>query len=124
MSTRAVSTRAVSTQPTTSEGPLVGMRVLDVTHVMAGSWCGCLLGQMGADVVKVEPPGRGEELRGTQERSRRAFRPFDAVNYGKRSLAIDLDSDDGIETLKRMARRADVLVENYRPVAPNALIEA
>jgi len=98
-------------------GPLAGVRVLDVTHVMAGSWCGCLLAQMGADVVKVEPTGRGEELRHTQGQTRGAFRPFDAVNYGKRSLAIDLGDERGVEALRRLASHAGVFVENYRPGA-------
>ncbi|MEM9177239.1 MAG: CoA transferase [Myxococcota bacterium] len=96
-------------------GPLAGVRVLDLTHVMAGAWCGCLLAQMGADVIKVERPTPGEELRMGQARTGGAFRPFDAVNHGKRSISIDLDRPEGVEIVRQLALSADVLVENYRP---------
>jgi crotonobetainyl-CoA:carnitine CoA-transferase CaiB-like acyl-CoA transferase len=102
--------------------------VLDVTHVMAGSYCGLLLSLMGAEVVKVERAGGGDDLRRNQTRSRGAFRPYDAVNHGKRSLAVDLRDPRGADALRRLADRADVFVENYRPgtlarlgVGPDAL---
>lgn len=101
--------------PPASDGPLAGVRVLDVTHVMAGSYCGLLLGEMGADVVKVERAGGGDDLRRNQTLSGGAFRPYDAVNHGKRSLALDLRDPRGADVLRRLADRADVLVENYRP---------
>lgn len=111
-----------------ADGPLAGVRVLDVTHVMAGSYCGLLLALMGADVVKVERAGGGDDLRRNQALSGGAFRPHDAVNHGKRSLAIDLRDPRGAEALRRLADRADVFVENYRPgtlarlgVGPDAL---
>ena len=91
------------------------MRVLDVTHVMAGAWCSCLLAQMGADVIKIERPAPGEDLRRGQARTGGVFRPFDAVNHGKRSLAVDLASPRGVEVVRRLARDAGVFVENYRP---------
>jgi crotonobetainyl-CoA:carnitine CoA-transferase CaiB-like acyl-CoA transferase len=104
--------------------------VLDVTHVMAGSYCGLLLALMGADVVKVERAGGGDDLRRNQTLSGGAFRPHDAVNHGKRSLALDLRDPRGAEALRRLADRADVFVENYRPgtlarlgVGPDALRE-
>lgn len=110
------------------EGPLAGRLVLDVTHVMAGSYCGLLLSLMGADVVKVERAGGGDDLRRHQTLSGGTFRPHDAVNHGKRSLAIDLRDPRGADVLRRLADRADVLVENYRPgtlarlgVGPDAL---
>jgi crotonobetainyl-CoA:carnitine CoA-transferase CaiB-like acyl-CoA transferase len=109
-------------------GPLAGVFVLDVTHVMAGSYCSLLLGEMGADVVKIERAGGGDDLRRNQTLSGGAFRPYDAVNHGKRSLALDLRDPRGAEVLRRLADRADVLVENYRPgkldglgVGPKAL---
>lgn len=102
---------------TSSAGPLAGMRVLDVTHVMAGAWCGCLLAQMGADVVKVERKGEGEDLRQAQARTGGAFRPYDAVNHGKRSLAVDLDDPRGAEIIASLAKEFDVFLENYRPGA-------
>ena len=112
------------------DGPLGGTLVLDVTHVMAGSYCGLLLSFMGATVVKVERAGGGDDLRRNQTLSGGAFRPHDAVNHGKKSLAIDLRDPRGAEVLRRLADRADVFVENYRPgtlarlgVGPDALRE-
>ncbi len=96
-------------------GPLAGIVVLDVTHVMAGSYCGLLLAQMGADVVKVERAGGGDDLRRSQQQSGGRFRPHDAVNHSKRSLALDLRDPRGAAVLQRLAERADVFVENYRP---------
>jgi crotonobetainyl-CoA:carnitine CoA-transferase CaiB-like acyl-CoA transferase len=96
-------------------GPLAGIRVLDVTHVMAGSYCGLLLAEMGADVVKVERAGGGDDLRRNQTLAGGAFRPYDAVNHGKRSLALELRDPRGAEALRRLVDRADVFVENYRP---------
>ena len=85
------------------DGPLAGTFVLDVTHVMAGSYCGLLLSLMGADVVKVERAGGGDDLRRNQALSGGAFRPHDAVNHGKRSLAIDLRDPRGADVLRRLA---------------------
>jgi crotonobetainyl-CoA:carnitine CoA-transferase CaiB-like acyl-CoA transferase len=96
-------------------GPLAGTLVLDVTHVMAGSYCGLLLSLMGAEVVKVERAGGGDDLRRNQTLTGGAFRPHDAVNHGKRSLAVDLRDPRGADVLRRLADRADALVENYRP---------
>jgi crotonobetainyl-CoA:carnitine CoA-transferase CaiB-like acyl-CoA transferase len=111
-----------------ADGPLAGAFVLDVTHVMAGSYCGLLLSLMGADVVKVERAGGGDDLRRNQTLSGGAFRPHDAVNHGKRSLALDLRDPRGADVLRRLADRADAFVENYRPgtlarlgVGPDAL---
>jgi crotonobetainyl-CoA:carnitine CoA-transferase CaiB-like acyl-CoA transferase len=112
------------------DGPLAGAFVLDVTHVMAGSYCGLLLSLMGAEVVKVERAGGGDDLRRNQTLAGGAFRPHDAVNHGKRSLAIDLRDPRGADVLRRLADRADAFVENYRPgtlarlgVGPAALRE-
>ena len=83
---------------------------------------------MGAEVVKVERAGGGDDLRRNQTLTGGAFRPHDAVNHGKRSLAIDLRDPRGADVLRRLADRADVFVENYRPgtlarlgVGPDAL---
>jgi crotonobetainyl-CoA:carnitine CoA-transferase CaiB-like acyl-CoA transferase len=109
-------------------GPLAGAFVLDVTHVMAGSYCGLLLAEMGAEVVKIERAGGGDDLRRNQTQTRGAVRPYDAVNHSKRSLALDLRDERGADVLCRLADRADVFVENYRPgtlarlgVGPDAL---
>src|SRR5437667_2879293 len=93
---------------------LDGLRVLDVTQVMAGPFCTMLLADLGADVVKIEPPG-GDSTRtmpgaiGTDSPS------FNAVNRGKRSVVLNLKTAAGQDALKRLARTADIFVENYRP---------
>lgn len=92
-------------------GPLAGLRVLDVTHVLAGSYCSLLLADMGADVVKVEPRST------LGDRSGMSAGSFNPVNRNKRSLAIDLKSDEGRAVMLRLAGGADVFVQNFRPGA-------
>jgi formyl-CoA transferase len=94
---------------------LEGIRVVDQTQVMAGPTCTMLLADMGAEVIKVEPPG-GEHMRhGELELKPGVAAPFLAVNRGKKSLTVDLKQPAGVEILRRLAATADVLVENYRP---------
>jgi len=93
-------------------GPLAGMRVLDCTHVIAGAWCSMLLADLGADVVKIEPP-RGEVTRAAIG----PFRPYDFVNRNKRAIAVDMTKPEGAAALRRLAAAADVWVENFRPGA-------
>src|SRR2546427_8175267 len=93
---------------------LGGIRVLDQTQVMAGPFCSMLLADMGADVVKIEPPG-GEHTRREQEIAPGVSASFLAVNRNKRSLVLDLKQPDGVAVLKRLVATADVLVANYRP---------
>jgi crotonobetainyl-CoA:carnitine CoA-transferase CaiB-like acyl-CoA transferase len=88
-------------------GALDSVRVIELTQVMAGPFCGQVLADMGADVIKVEPPD-GDQTRGTMGEA--AFR---AVNRNKRSIVLDLKADHA--TLHRLVRTADVLLENYRP---------
>ena len=97
-------------------GPLAGVRVVDLTSSLAGPWCTQLLAALGADVVKVEHPGRGDEAR--------AWGPpffeggsvmFFAANAGKRSLALDVKAPAGRAALLRLAERADVFVQSLRP---------
>ncbi|MCC7327158.1 MAG: CoA transferase [Burkholderiales bacterium] len=97
--------------------PLSHLKVLDVSQVMAGPFCCMLLGDMGADVIKVEPPGKGD-----QTRSAMGFRlkgadsgGFLALNRNKRSVEINLKSAAGREAFYELVRGADVLVENNRP---------
>ncbi|BDG61006.1 CaiB/BaiF CoA transferase family protein [Caldinitratiruptor microaerophilus] len=93
---------------------LSGVRVLDVTQVMAGPFCTMLLGDMGADVIKVEPPG-GDPTRkmagslGTESPS------FWAINRNKRGIVLNLKDERGREIFRSLAARSDILVENYRP---------
>src|SRR5207244_6963409 len=93
---------------------LGGLRVLDQTQVMAGPFCSMLLADMGADVVKIEPPG-GEHTRREHEIAPGVSASFLAVNRNKRSLVLDLKRPEGVAVLKRLVATAAVLVENYRP---------
>lgn len=95
-----------------AKGPLEGVKVLDCTHVMAGSFCTMILADLGADVVKIEPLA-GEGMR----RDVGGFRPFDMLNRNKRAIAVDFKSAEGADVLRRLALDADVWVENYRPGA-------
>jgi formyl-CoA transferase len=88
---------------------LTGLRVLELTQVMAGPFCGQVLGDMGADVVKVEP------LQGDSTRESLGTAAFLAVNRNKRSVALDLKTSAHQAVLHRLARDADVVLENYRP---------
>ena len=95
-----------------SGGPLAGMRVLDCTHVIAGAWCSMLLADLGADVIKIEPP-RGEVTRSGIG----PFRAYDFINRNKRAIAVDMAKPEGVAALRRLAAWADVWVENFRPGA-------
>ncbi len=99
----------------TTPGALDGIRVIDLTQVMAGPFCCMLLADMGADVVKVEPP-EGEPTRHVGfDLGPGVSGPFAAVNRNKRGLTLDLKRSEAVEVLHRLAGTADVLVENYRP---------
>ncbi|MDQ8706082.1 CoA transferase [Streptomyces sp. LHD-70] len=93
---------------------LQGLRVLDLSRVLAGPYCTALLADLGADVVKVEPPG-GDDARhlGPFQEGESVY--FAQLNRGKRSIALDLKNPDDHALLLRLAERADVVVENFRP---------
>ncbi|MCE2405299.1 MAG: CoA transferase [Dehalococcoidia bacterium] len=95
--------------------PLDGVVVLDCTQVMAGPFCTLLLGDMGADVIKVERP-EGDDVRrqGPPWIAGRAA-SFMAINRNKRSIVLNLRTDEGKEVFRTLARRADVVTENFRP---------
>ncbi len=96
-------------------GPLVGMRVLDLSHVMAGPVCGLMLADMGADVIKVENTEIGDTSRQMRTPSIEGqSAAFMMMNRNKRGLAVDLKRPQGQDVLKRLVRNADVLIENYR----------
>ncbi len=99
--------------------PLAGVRVLDLSRVLAGPWAGQMLADYGADVLKVERPGTGDDTRtwgppwwGEGEQRVAAY--FICANRGKRSVAIDLASETGLQQVRELAREADVLIENYK----------
>jgi formyl-CoA transferase len=94
---------------------LDGIRVVDQTQVMAGPFCSMLLADMGAEVIKIEPPG-GEHMRGGElELAPGVSASFLAVNRNKRGMTLDLKHPEGVDILKKLVATADVLVENYRP---------
>lgn len=99
--------------------PLLNIRVLDLTNVLAGPFCCHQLAHMGADVIKVEAVGRGDLARnlGADSELNRAGMgvSFLAQNVGKRSVTLNLKHDEGRDLLKRLVKTADVLVENFRP---------
>jgi len=100
-----------------AQAALSGLKVLDCTHVIAGAYCSLILADLGADVVKIEPPA-GEStrvLRSTGDGA--AFRAFDFVNRNKRAIALDLATPRGAGVVRKLAETADVFVENYRPGA-------
>jgi formyl-CoA transferase len=88
--------------------------VLDLTQVMAGPFCAMQLCDMGADVIKVEPPD-GDPTRHMGARRGTDSTGFAALNRGKRSIVLDLKTTEGREALVRLARRADILIESFRP---------
>ena len=96
--------------------PLKGVRVIDLTRVLAGPFCTMNLADLGAEVIKIEVPGRGDDSRG--------FAPilpggdsgyFYSVNRGKKSVTIDLRQPDGAELMLKLASKSDVVVENFSP---------
>jgi crotonobetainyl-CoA:carnitine CoA-transferase CaiB-like acyl-CoA transferase len=95
--------------------PLAGLKVLELSRILAGPWACQILADLGADVVKVEQPGKGDETRhwGPPFIGDDAAY-FHAANRGKRSIALDLSSARGQEAVRRLAARSDVLVENFR----------
>jgi formyl-CoA transferase len=93
---------------------LEGIRVLDVTQVMAGPFCAMQLCDMGADVIKVEPP-RGDSTRHMAGATGRDSAAFNAVNRGKRGIVLDLATSRGQDVFRRLVARTDVLLENFRP---------
>lgn len=93
---------------------LGGVRVLDFTQVMAGPFCSMLLGDLGADVVKVEPPG-GDTTRRMGTRQGMESTGFWAVNRNKRGIVLNLKDPRGQKIVRALVDRTDILVENYRP---------
>jgi len=104
-----------------SVGALQGLKVLDLSRVLAGPWAGQLLGDLGADVVKVERPGAGDDTRawgppwvGTQDTDERQAAYFQCANRNKRSVAIDLATPEGQAQVRALAAKADVVLENFK----------
>ncbi len=92
---------------------LEGIRVLDLSRVIAGPYCATLLGDLGADVIKVERPPLGDDLRVLRGRNGMSA-SFGAINRNKRGIALDLQSPEGTKIAFELARRADVVVASCR----------
>src|ERR1700744_3225278 len=103
--------------------PLQGIRVLDVSQVMAGPFCSMLLGDMGADVIKIEPPEGGDQTRRAMGFKLKGADSlgFINMNRNKRSMVINLKTEAGRRVFYRLVETADILVENYRPGATKRL---
>ena len=99
----------------TARQPLAGLEVIELSNMITCSLAAMTMAAQGAHVIKVEPPIKGDQMRplGTQKSGVSGF--FHNCNRGKRSLAIDLKSEAGVEAVKKLAARADVLLHNYRP---------
>ncbi|MGB9753974.1 CaiB/BaiF CoA transferase family protein [Roseiflexus castenholzii] len=96
--------------------PLTGITVLDLSRLIPGPYATLLLAQMGAHVIKVEPPGMGDYLRLLPPHGPDGMNPiFTALNRGKQSIVVDLNDAAGQRILRELAKRADVLVESFRP---------
>src|SRR5687768_7458819 len=96
---------------------LEGMRVADFSHVMAGPFASHFLAALGADVVKIEPPGIGDPMRnyGADRRCDGMAPGFIAANCGKRSVVLDLKQPAAVDVARRLITSADVVLENFRP---------
>jgi crotonobetainyl-CoA:carnitine CoA-transferase CaiB-like acyl-CoA transferase len=103
----------------TRSAALAGIRVIDLSHQAAGPWCTSLLGDHGADVIKVEKPGRGDGIRYADRTGR--LPPeigglnFQGLNRNKRGLTVDIGQEAGCALVRRLVEKSDVLVENFRP---------
>ncbi|MFG1238725.1 CaiB/BaiF CoA-transferase family protein [Xanthobacter autotrophicus DSM 597] len=107
--------------PSPASPPLAGLRVLELARILAGPWCGQLLADLGAEVIKVERPGGGDDtrtwgppfLKGADGADLGAAY-FHATNRGKRSVAVDFETEEGQAIIRDLARQSDVLIENFK----------
>ena len=103
------------------QGPLAGVRVLELARILAGPWAGQTLADLGAEVIKVERPGAGDDTRGwgppfmeDKDGGRLSSSYNLACNRGKRSIAVDFETPDGQRIVRKLAARSDVLIENFK----------
>jgi len=100
---------------TDSAGPLAGLRILDLSTVVAGPLAACLLGDLGADVIKVEMPGKGDALRALAPQKNGVPLWWKVTNRNKRGVTLDLHLPEARDALGRLVARCDALIENFRP---------
>lgn len=98
-----------------ARGPLSGITVVDLSRILAGPYCTFLMAELGARVIKVEPPGKGDDAReyGPFRGGKSTY--FSSVNRGKQSIALDLKADSDKRIFERLLEKADVILENFRP---------
>jgi crotonobetainyl-CoA:carnitine CoA-transferase CaiB-like acyl-CoA transferase len=101
--------------PPGAGGPLAGVAVLDLSRLLPGGYCTLLLADLGADVVKVEEPGRGDYIRWSPPLVDGVSAAHRALNRGKRSITLNLKAPEGAGVLRRLAAHADIVVESFRP---------
>ena len=104
-----------TTEPKNMPGPLNGYRIVDTTTMLTGPWATSILGDQGADVVKVELPGSGDHTRSAGNQIEGMSSAFLNINRSKRSITLNLKSTQGRDVLKKLAATADVFVQNIRP---------
>jgi formyl-CoA transferase len=109
-------TTVTSTTPASSTGPLDGIRVVEMGQLLAGPFCGQLLGDMGAEVIKIEPPGVGDPMRqwGREQSGGRSLW-WPVVGRNKKSITLNLRTPAGQAAARRLIGTADILIENFRP---------
>jgi len=98
-----------------SEPPLKGVRVLDLSRVLAGPFCSMILSDLGAEVIKIEIPGSGDDTRAYPPFINSVSSYFLSVNRGKKSVTLNLKTKEAREVLHRLSEKCDVLIENFRP---------
>lgn len=98
-----------------AQGPLVGIRVLDLSSFIAGSYAAMLMGDLGAEIIKIEAPPWGDLARTWGPFLNGEAVMFQGWNRNKRSLGLNIGTPEGLEILKQLAERADILIENFRP---------
>src|ERR1044071_7806529 len=103
------------TEAATSAGPFSDIRVLDLSSFLAGPLVSMFLADFGAEVIKVERPDGGDEVRKWGENKDGVGLYYKVLNRGKRSVTLDLRSPFGVEAVKRLVKNTDVVVENFRP---------
>ena len=96
-------------------GPLYGIRVIDASRVLAGPYCGSILADLGADVIRVEHPTKHDEVRSWAPAQDGVSAAYAAVNHTKRGVVVDLSTSGGLAVFRRLIATADVLIENFRP---------
>ncbi|MGD2170534.1 MAG: CaiB/BaiF CoA-transferase family protein [Gammaproteobacteria bacterium] len=98
-----------------SSGPLAGYRVIELGQLLAGPFAGCMLGYFGAEVIKIEPPRGGDPIRRWREMRGDTSLWWRSLARNKKSVTIDLKTTEGVDLVRRLIDRADVVIENFRP---------